>query len=467
MNQPNSRPFSAAPHFIAQLKNIEQCIQDGQLEFATQRLNQLARTASHDPRLFLLGSRVAEVAGNFEGMLKAARKAHELAPQWPVATIRLADVLAIRAEAEQALVMASLAMNQAVAQNSLDIELLSKAVIMACRLRQHELALQWLRESERFFPYDTNRKRQLALCLADSGDLESALAALSDLLQGRPNHPVLLGDHLRTAVRAGRFEQAIADAEALLALDPGNAEWLFYLGVARGETPRTQPGTMITALFDDYAARFDRELVVRLKYKLPRDVAEMIGQWHPDKKIDVLDLGCGTGLLGVCLGAIDGAMVGVDLSAEMIGQAARHGVYHQFHQVNVLDALRATPDSEYSVITALDVFIYVGDLDPVIGNACRILIPGGHFVFSCEAATESVGDFSLQRTFRYAHQRGYVQRLLDEAGFQDVHIENRVLRYDADEPIHGFLVAARRGTKDTARTRKRSTRTSRATSAGS
>ena len=458
MKKVTKKQYSHAPQFVAQHKRIEQAIGKSQLQLATQLLNQLAPMASHDPRLFLLGSRVAEVAGNAEGMLQAAHKAHQLEPQWPVASARLADVLASRGEAKQALAMAGLAMNQAVTQNTLDVELLSKAVMMARRFGQHALALQWLRESERFFPNDVNHKRQVALCLADCGDFDSALTDLSSLLQMRPGDPVLLGDRFRTAVRAGQFAQAIADGQALLALDPGNEEWVFYLSVARGETPPTLPGAMVTALFDQYAARFDREMVVQLKYKLPREVAAMVERWFPEKKVDVLDLGCGTGLLGVCLGPIRGAMVGVDLSAEMIAQASRHGVYHQFHQVNVLDALRATPDAEYSLITALDVFTYVGDLGPVIGNANRILSSDGRFVFSCEDACTGEADYSLRGAFRYQHKRGYVQRLLEDAGFQHIQIEDRILRYEADAPVTGFLVVACKGEKQTAKLPKRTTR---------
>jgi predicted TPR repeat methyltransferase len=52
---------------------------------------------------------------------------------------------------------------------------------------------------------------------------------------------------------------------------------------------------------------FDQHLVGGLGYRLPKLVAERILQWHADRKLNVLDLGCGTGLLGVCLGRIDGA----------------------------------------------------------------------------------------------------------------------------------------------------------------
>ena len=170
----------------------------------------------------------------------------------------------------------------------------------------------------------------------------------------------------------------------------------------------------------------------------------MISAWYPEHDADVLDLGCGTGLLGACLGRTKGVLVGVDLSQRMIDQASRHNVYDSFHHVNVLDALAATPENLYHVITALDVFIYVGSLDVAIPNAHRILLPEGRLVFSCEAEVDSEDDFSLKPTYRYTHKRSYVERLLKDAGFEHITIEDRVLRLEGKLPVAGFLVTAQK-----------------------
>lgn len=165
---------------------------------------------------------------------------------------------------------------------------------------------------------------------------------------------------------------------------------------------------------------------------------------HPDKKLNILDLGCGTGLLGVYLGRIDGFLIGVDISKGMIEQAARHGVYDRFHHVNLLDALQDTPDALYQVITALDVFIYTGDISAALADALRILTPGGHLIFSCEAAPEDGPDLVLQATGRYAHRRSHVEALCQAAGV-DVTIEDTVLRHENHAPVHGFVVVAHKG----------------------
>ena len=436
--------FSDAKQFVAKLNLIEQQINQKQLREAAQELNLLAKTASNDPRIYLLGSRLAEVANNPEGMLRAAQKAHQLAPQWPAAAIHLAYVLASQGEAEEAIASADLAIHEATTLGSLDAGLLNRAASVAQMLGHYQEALAWLLQAEDMDPSDISTRYKIGLTLISNGDFAGAVDRLTPLLAQQPNNVSVLNARMHAFLGGKNLELAIQDGEAILAQDPSYADVPFYLAIARGETPKTQPESVILGLFDSSADRFDRHLVVQLKYKLPRDVAQLIHAWHPDRKGDVLDLGCGTGLLGACLGPIDGVLVGVDLSGQMIEKAARHKVYDSFHRVNLLDALQATPDNLYHVITALDVLIYVGSLDEVIPNVYRILQVGGRFVFSCEVGADDAADFALQSTYRYSHQRSYVRGLLDATGFKDIEIEDRVLRYESNLPVQGFLVTARK-----------------------
>lgn len=440
-------PYSHSEPYLAQLKGIEQQIEQHQLQEAALQLNRLAKDNSHDPRLFLLGSLVAEAAKNPEGRLVAARKAHELAPQWCVASIHLAGVLASRGEAEEAMSLAEQALQQSEAQGTQAtdrMELLSKAIAVAQRLGRHLLALQWLRLAEQIRPDDPSIRYKIGLALSWAGEPAKAVAIFTELLLQEPLNPVLLSARMQACLGAHQNAQAIHDGEALVAMEPANEEHRFYLDVALGLTPKTLPVALISGLFEGYANRFDQHVVVQLQYKLPRDVALLISQWHPDRKADVLDLGCGSGLLGACLGPIEGVLVGVELSGSMIEQAGRHRVYDRFHQVNLLDALPATPSELYHVIAALDVLIYVGGLDAVVPDVFRILLPGGRFVFSCEASADGEVDYALQSTYRYTHQSSYVQRLLQQAGFEDIAVEDRTLRLEANQPVQGFLVTARK-----------------------
>ena len=185
-------------------------------------------------------------------------------------------------------------------------------------------------------------------------------------------------------------------------------------------------------------------MVRDLRYQLPKKVADLILEKYPDRKLNLLDLGCGTGLLGVCLGRLDGFAIGVDVSEKMLEQASRHQVYDRFHNVNLLDALRDTPADMYEVLTALDVFIYVGDLTQAIADAHRIAKPGGYLIFSCEQASAHEAPWVLRQSKRYAHERQHVEQLCRTAGFSEVSMHDITLRYEGGQPIEGYWVVAQK-----------------------
>lgn len=144
-------------------------------------------------------------------------------------------------------------------------------------------------------------------------------------------------------------------------------------------TPAHQPAELSRGLFDD------RSKATTAHGAHPIPAAQTSGRkitaLHPDKKLNIRP-GLRHRVAGrAYLGRIDGFLIGVDISKGMIEQAARHGVYDRFHHVVLLDALQDTPDALYQVITALDVFIYTGDISAALADALRISDPGGHLIF--------------------------------------------------------------------------------------
>jgi predicted TPR repeat methyltransferase len=191
-----------------------------------------------------------------------------------------------------------------------------------------------------------------------------------------------------------------------------------------------------------YAPTFDNHLVGALGYRIPKIVAERIRVAYPDLRINILDLGCGTGLLGAYLGPIQGYFVGVDLSTAMIEKARALGVYQRFHTVDVNDALEATDAEEYEVIVANDVLCYIGDPKRTIRGAHKVVRNGGAFYFTCESAHDDEADFVLQSTERFKHSKKAIERECRSAGFSNVVIEEMSLRSEAGEDVLGFLVTA-------------------------
>ncbi|MFC5500056.1 tetratricopeptide repeat protein [Caenimonas terrae] len=422
------------------LQTVQHLITSGKLSEAAERLNGVAKSAPRDPRVYLLGMRLGEAAGNPQRAEEAARRAVELEPTWPVSVTEYAALLARLGRFDEALDHA----RRAVALDPRNPQVLARMVDVAHDASRIDLALSWLNDLAAVVPGNDAIQLLLATDLRRVGRHEDAVRCYSGILERQPgNNAALLGR--AQALHAMKDDEAaLKDCAVLLEREPDNQEYQFLRALAAGETPPSQPEAVVKGLFDSIAYQFDDHLVRGLKYKLPRQVADIIKASHPDLKLNVLDLGCGTGLLGACLGRIDGYLIGVDLSEPMTAQAAGHQVYDRFHHVNVLDALKETPASLYHVIAALDVFIYVGDLTAAIPDAYRILLPGGQFIFSCETAAQDEADLVLRPSGRYAHKRSHVEALCRAAGFTELSVEEQVLRMEGDQPLAGFLVVAKK-----------------------
>ncbi len=428
--------------FTQQLQQIDLWISQGQLPQAAQALTEAQAQFPRDARIALLGMRLAEQAGNPAGALKAAQRAAMLEPGWHVAATELASLLARQGHMDEALKQA----RHAVAMAPKETKVLRAAAAIADRAGQTPQGMTWAQTSLNLDPDDRQLRLAYANMLERSRQYEKAREQFNLVLQAQPDNEEALMGLFFCAMRLKDEDEARRLADVLIIRRPDDEQLRYWHAVAHGQTPATQPNTTVASLFDDYAERFDMHLVGSLKYRAPERVAQILLELRPDRHFNVLDLGCGTGLLGVFLGRLNGHLIGVDLSEKMIDKAMRHGIYSRFHHVNVLDALRDTPADHYEVITCLDTLVYVGDLSPVIPNALRILKAGGHFIFSCEAAGEDEADLVLRPgSNRYAHKAAAVERACREAGFDDVKIEHlERLRTEAGKALPGFIVIARK-----------------------
>ena len=423
------------------LMQAERFIQQRQFKEAAGVLNQLQTQVVGDPRIYMMGMRLAEAAGQPEGALKAARQAVKISPQWAPAVLDLALLLA----RQNKFVDAADEAQKAVALAPGHLPTLHGAIDIAHRAGFAALALEFLPKAiELAAPNHLPYKRQMAQDLAALGRRDEAIALFNELLANSPDDQVALVGLADASLASGDKATAQQTWDKLVTLDPSNESYRFNQQVANGQIPPVLPESATRALFDDMAGVFDQHLVGSLGYKLPKQVADWILQKYPSRELNVLDLGCGTGLLGVCLGPLQGYIVGVDLSSKMIEQAVRHGVYYSIHQVGILDALQGTPENLYEVVAALDVFTYLGDLSQAIPNAHRVAKPNGYVIFSCERALETEADWLLRPTKRYAQKQSHVESLCRAAGFAEVTVQDTTIRFEGTEPINGFLVVARK-----------------------
>ena len=82
------------------------------------------------------------------------------------------------------------------------------------------------------------------------------------------------------------------------------------------------------AHYDDWAERYDTDVFDTMGVIGSRRIADLLAEHLPDRSTPVLDLGCGTGVVGEHLAAHGfTALTGVDLSPAMLAIAHRRAVY--------------------------------------------------------------------------------------------------------------------------------------------
>jgi len=176
-----------------------------------------------------------------------------------------------------------------------------------------------------------------------------------------------------------------------------------------------------------------------LEYKVPQYLKTAVSAAldEENNSLDILDLGCGTGLCGPLFRPQAKKLVGVDLAPGMLEQAAELGVYDRLITGDISSVLRNSK-SAYDVVLAADVFIYVGELERVFEAVERALKPGGLFAFSVESGNDGDG-YSLLATGRYAHSVSYIKTVAAATGLREVNMDAKVLRIDRGTPINGHI----------------------------
>ena len=271
--------------------------------------------------------------------------------------------------------------------------------------------------------------------------LTDALASYEAALDIEPECSESLmnrGDILLAIGRRSEGEASLRRAEACGA-DSQRIRFVLA-SVGREPIPNMAPTGYLRDLFDDYADRFDGELIGLLRYRVPELLAERVRRDSPPGGIDILDLGCGTGLCGLELKSVARRLTGIDVSPNMLAKARERDVYTELECVELTDYL-AKRAAEFDLVVASDVLIYLGDLAPVFAGVRQILRAGGRFVFSVEAADQS--DFELGTTRRYRHSKRYLDRLAADHGFKIDSLESHVLRFEAGSAVNGHLVQLR------------------------
>ncbi len=202
--------------------------------------------------------------------------------------------------------------------------------------------------------------------------------------------------------------------------------------------------------FDKGAATWDEE---PKRVALANDIGQAIIQNLPlTDSMDVLDFGCGTGLLTFHLQPLVRSVTGVDSSGGMLdvltAKAAKlqvKNVRTQFRDLEKGDVLSGS----YHLIVSSMTLHHIREIAPLLRALHEIIVPSGSIALADLDPDD--GQFHADNTgvFHNGVERAWLQQQLEDAGFVDV---QHLTASRLEKPVAGggsrefsvFLMTARK-----------------------
>ena len=373
------RALKLEPAFVDAMSNLASALSAlNRNEEAGKWYEKLLAANAKDPDLFYnYGNTLLNLDRNYDA-INAFKNALNLRPLFPGAYNNMGKALDLLGHADQA---------RTCYENVLEIDPnhdkatrnLAQLHSRAQRYKEAQTLYQRLLARD---PSDVDAQLGVAICLINVGDQAGAVGAL----------------------------------ERVLALAPAAQSPQFLLDALRGESRDTMPAEYTQRLFDDYADRFEQDLVVNLEYKGPAELLALLDEAvaQPRQYAEALDVGCGTGLAAETFRSRITRLTGIDISPVMVEKAAEKGLYDTLLTGDAVELFSNTTDT-FDLILCCDTLPYMGDLAPLFAAIADHSSSGSHFLCSTELGED--GGYKLQTSARFAHGPEYVIECAATAGF--------------------------------------------------
>jgi len=313
-----------------------------------------------------------------------------------------------------------------------------------CNLGNTQKQLRRLDEAEASYKKATALKpdyaeahNNLAVISQELGRLEEAETSYRKAITLKPDYAEAHNNLGGLLIKLNKIEEAIICYKKAIEIKPDYAEVKHLLSALTGHTTNSAPRKYVENLFDNYAINFEHSLVDKLEYKIPNKIIKMIVAKNSNIQLgSVLDLGCGTGLIGDEIKKYCSNLEGIDLSKSMLEKASAKNIYNKLEHKDIVEYL-STEDLDFNYFISTDVFIYVGELSEIFKLIKSRNKSKGKFVFSTEH-TDRDG-FFLEKSRRYSHSKKYIESLCNKFGYKLSHFETTNLRKEKDRFIMGGL----------------------------
>lgn len=293
----------------------------------------------------------------------------------------------------------------------------------------------------RFVPLESDSENfyNLGVAYMQQGKNKEAISYLEEALRLDPENISILTNIATAYLNIESYANASKYFEEIKRLQPEKAEAKFILSAISKteESFETAPTSYVEELFNDYADHYERHLALlncKVSELLFNAVNEIINSTNIDN-LNILDLGCGTGLAGKLFRPLAKKLIGIDLSEKMLSIAKQKNIYNELLQGDINESIKKY--TELDLVIAAEILVYVGNLDKIFMQLTTVLKAGGMFAFTIEKTWSY--PYELQKTARFSHTKKYIQELADKYHFKVLLCQNIVLRMHRNEKLEGYL----------------------------
>lgn len=297
---------------------------------------------------------------------------------------------------------------------------------------------------------------QLAEVYLELGQVNQAIAQFNYALSLTASRAEWQHNLAVLYLRNNEKQLALQHFTRALQLQPDNDIARHMILALSGTSSNQAPPDYVASLFDQYAQFYNQHVTKTLHYKAPELLRSIVAKHiNLTRTLNILDIGCGTGLCAVYFKDIAKFLVGIDLSNNMLTYAKSLTAYDGLCQGNIFTCLPGAQQNFFDLLLAADVLVYCGALDQIFANCYATLKSGGHFAFTIETIDdlsaepltqptppqfEQNNGYILTNTGRYAHSKQYILALADKYDFTFGAYQPCILRNQQDTKIHGAVI---------------------------
>lgn len=368
--------------------------------------------------------------------IELIRRSLELQPANPSAHTNLGNILKLLGRREEAAQSYMAALNL----DGEHADALNNLAVLFRAAGHYPQAIELLEQAVAAHRHHPEAWHNLGMTLLLSGRKEEAANIFEESLRLTERGRAQTNWLAQVLTALGRGEAAVKVFEEYLERNPGDPVAIHQLAALRGQTPERASDDYVRRHFDSFSDSFD-EVLGLLQYRAPQLVAEAFERRVADAaKVDVVDLGCGTGLVGPLIRRHCARLVGVDLSIGMLRHAKRTGAYDYLVTAELVEFLRNLPPIRFELAVCADTLCYFGSLAQVMQALSGALKPGGTLIATVEHLDEpSEEGFRIGSSGRYAHSEAHLRETVADAGMTVSNVEPVVLRLELGKEVRGLL----------------------------